>query len=508
MNFSLPLYHQPSPYAAYLTASVAVRERGLFDVLELQAFVEAAIKDVHALEACLAKHRVKPNIPSGALTAIQLECTMAQDFCDAHMHILTPIHTLPVEIMTRIFDHTFDKPFPMTRGPWFLTRVCRRWREIAVTYPSLWTSFTIVSPTTASAGRPTYEKPLNLHVLRAILAYSHPLPLSFAPSLGPRKAVVSSSLLSRLQARTHALEQCAVHPLDELFIFPDYARELVKLALGWKSVTLSDYAFWLPYIGDTPILEHLCLAQTRRRGWFDLDRLKHFRGASRLRSLVLAGPSLGSFPTSPDAVIARSGGFPWTQLTHLTLVLDDTWMTYLILQLCPNLVSFRDLTRKDVWHTTLQYPVIRHGKLQSLHSFNRGVLNRLQCPNIRHLSSTVRHDLLPAIKSFVERSTAFRVTKVPLHITLAVAHDFYTAEMTRYLLDDLSTHVINQLTFVVPAHRPFHLLNPILIYMARSLAGLFPTSRASVFSSHTTTARAPGILMRVSYNPRRRLLWQ
>ncbi len=71
-----------------------------------------------------------------------------------------------------------------------------------------------------------------------------------------------------------------------------------------------------------------------------------------------------------------SGGFPWFQLTHLRLVLE-AYMAFLLLQMCPNLVSFRGLTGNGVWLTTLEYSTIRHAKLQFLHSPSRGILDRL-----------------------------------------------------------------------------------------------------------------------------------
>ncbi|KIK33520.1 hypothetical protein CY34DRAFT_38321, partial [Suillus luteus UH-Slu-Lm8-n1] len=53
------------------------------------------------------------------------------------------ISRLPAELLSEIFTHTlppFDGFLPPSklRPPILLTRVCRRWREVAVGTPNLW----------------------------------------------------------------------------------------------------------------------------------------------------------------------------------------------------------------------------------------------------------------------------------------------------------------------------------------------------------------------------------
>ncbi len=74
---------------------------------------------------------------------------------------------------------------------------------------------------------------------------------------------------------------------------------------------------------------------------------------------------------------------------------------------------------------------------------------------------------------------------------MTISVDFYDAEMTRDLLSVLTApHVFDQLTFVVPAYCPLHLLS-IVIYIVRSLPGLLPhLSTFGVRLSHSICAFA------------------
>ncbi|KAF9004905.1 hypothetical protein BDZ89DRAFT_921101, partial [Hymenopellis radicata] len=61
--------------------------------------------------------------------------------------LFPPIHQLPVEVLLEIFHLTFEKPYNVfassRSGPWLLGKVCRRWRQVAWSCPSLWTAFTL-----------------------------------------------------------------------------------------------------------------------------------------------------------------------------------------------------------------------------------------------------------------------------------------------------------------------------------------------------------------------------
>ncbi|TDL19029.1 hypothetical protein BD410DRAFT_774415, partial [Rickenella mellea] len=70
----------------------------------------------------------------------------------AHKALLTPARRLPPELVSEIFTHAtvyggLDNlmlPRPrVSEAPLKLGRICRRWRQIALSTPSLWSSVTI-----------------------------------------------------------------------------------------------------------------------------------------------------------------------------------------------------------------------------------------------------------------------------------------------------------------------------------------------------------------------------
>ncbi|KAF9006897.1 hypothetical protein BDZ89DRAFT_919220, partial [Hymenopellis radicata] len=60
--------------------------------------------------------------------------------------LLHPMRSMPNELLTEIFHHCIPKTYDIReldalnpRGaPWLLTRVCHRWRDLAINSPQLW----------------------------------------------------------------------------------------------------------------------------------------------------------------------------------------------------------------------------------------------------------------------------------------------------------------------------------------------------------------------------------
>ncbi|KAJ7210216.1 hypothetical protein B0H12DRAFT_958752, partial [Mycena haematopus] len=52
--------------------------------------------------------------------------------------ILSPLRRMPPEILGEIFLWTIPALPDQRYSPWFLTHICCRWREIAVSSPLLW----------------------------------------------------------------------------------------------------------------------------------------------------------------------------------------------------------------------------------------------------------------------------------------------------------------------------------------------------------------------------------
>ncbi|KAF9004894.1 hypothetical protein BDZ89DRAFT_917118, partial [Hymenopellis radicata] len=77
-----------------------------------------------------------------ALAAAKKERDETIAFRDAHLALFPPIHQLPAEVLLEIFHLTFEKPYNVfassRSGPWLLGKVCRGWRQVAWSCPSLW----------------------------------------------------------------------------------------------------------------------------------------------------------------------------------------------------------------------------------------------------------------------------------------------------------------------------------------------------------------------------------
>ncbi|KAJ7652603.1 hypothetical protein B0H17DRAFT_872971, partial [Mycena rosella] len=77
-------------------------------------------------------------------TLTQERDAILADVC-AHTAIMSPIRYLPSEILCLIFLMTVPplRTLEIPRAPWVLGQICRRWRDIAVALPMLWSSFGI-----------------------------------------------------------------------------------------------------------------------------------------------------------------------------------------------------------------------------------------------------------------------------------------------------------------------------------------------------------------------------
>ncbi|KXN90791.1 hypothetical protein AN958_03445 [Leucoagaricus sp. SymC.cos] len=67
---------------------------------------------------------------------------------EIYREILAPISHVPYEILQQIFRHTVPPGFvtpSVNRAPLLLTMVCRKWRSITLSTPSLWSSISTTS---------------------------------------------------------------------------------------------------------------------------------------------------------------------------------------------------------------------------------------------------------------------------------------------------------------------------------------------------------------------------
>ncbi|KAJ7817969.1 hypothetical protein B0H13DRAFT_2682990 [Mycena leptocephala] len=203
------------------------------------------------------------------LSALREEKNLAQERLDSYKY---PVLTLPNEIVSEIFIHflpAYPECPPLTGllSPTVLTHVCRRWREIALGTPTLWSAI----GTSYYDGIPLKQK---AHLFDLWLKRSRSRPLSLR--------IVNRDVAEILAA-----------------VVPHRAR--------WEHLDFLLPPSY-PHIFDSPmpLLRHLDLELSDYPAT-DSDVLATFCDVPLLRSVIL------------DAAALTSIMLPWAQLTSLTL---------------------------------------------------------------------------------------------------------------------------------------------------------------------------------------------
>ncbi|KAJ7629759.1 hypothetical protein DFH06DRAFT_1338184 [Mycena polygramma] len=220
-----------------------------------------------------------------ALARLRLEQSQVQKQLDSFTY---PVLTLPNEITSVIFIH-FLPPhpdFPPLTGPLspaLLTRICRQWRDVALSTPQLWSAISSFD---------NNERGRELRIFELWLKRSRSCPL-------------------HLKLRTD--EYWADDKLVEAII-PHRARwEHLKIDFHMDNFQL--------FGGPMPLLRHLALVL----GHGSDDEIS-LHNVPLLRTVALNSPA-----------VTRTA-LPWAQLTSLTLLPSEASACVSVLERTPNLV--------------------------------------------------------------------------------------------------------------------------------------------------------------------------
>ncbi|KAJ6466344.1 hypothetical protein C8R45DRAFT_1021360 [Mycena sanguinolenta] len=225
-------------------------------------------------------------------------------------YLLSPIHTLPVELLADIFDLAIDD-WTHIRDALRMSQVCSEWRQIAHSIPRLWARPIRVD----LESRSDSKAQAYIEGLKEWLARSAPLsvPVSFVLERGE-------------------VDDCIL-------------EEALGTASRWRSL-------------DLRLRKEPPLSLVRRLAQCRLSRLEELDlGTSQLEKDIDEELTAISFPTLSRLQKLRIGIFsdglsiimPWAQLTDLTLFCDSPDITLDTLAQCPNLT--RASARTTGWFT-------------------------------------------------------------------------------------------------------------------------------------------------------------
>ena len=305
------------------------------EVLILRKTLRDANSDLHGLHCDIARVQA-------ILDKLRLERESLCKFTIEHNAFLAPIRRLPMEILIKIFMHCMDYSRSTSNpqlAPSLISRVCKGWRQVALSTQELWSSITVTHYQPSSAK-------VKLWISRASSA---PLSIRLYP-INPQ-----------------TLREAKIEPVIAV---------LVQHCDRWRHLDLR--------IGDTmvsclsPIKHHLPWLESLRIR-IPTHPLDVFEVALRLHNLVL-GPGL-LYP-----------GFkvPWHQLTHLDAHVTDITQCLETLQLTPNLARCTLRNESMLGSSTIlqHIPTLT---FPHLHLFNMWCIHPDEI--FRHLQLPVIHTL-------------------------------------------------------------------------------------------------------------------
>ncbi|KAJ7253465.1 hypothetical protein C8J57DRAFT_1348141 [Mycena rebaudengoi] len=214
---------------------------------------------------------------------------------DEYRAMMSPIGRLPYDILGELFSwslpHLSQEQFcstDMSLSPWILTRICRRWREISLSLPALWSHICIGG-----------DRPIKLAVLAAQLDRSSPCRLTI-----------------RFPSEFHNIEAF---------------RMLTEHSERWYAITLPVMDRWMvPLLDNVAGRMPLLFSLTYH---YATEDCTVFETAPRLRHVINRELSSGFLPV------------PFAQLVRLRHPMPGTALATASLRLANNLT---DLSLKSV----------------------------------------------------------------------------------------------------------------------------------------------------------------
>ena len=105
---------------------------------EIRRTVQMTEKSISAVDEEIARLEE-------TLFDLQSKRRKMMEYTKAHKALIAPARTLPTELLAEIFtlclsENWHDRRFDVRQAPLLLSNICKRWREIALSTPFLWST--------------------------------------------------------------------------------------------------------------------------------------------------------------------------------------------------------------------------------------------------------------------------------------------------------------------------------------------------------------------------------
>ncbi|KAG1838631.1 hypothetical protein DFJ58DRAFT_733697 [Suillus subalutaceus] len=270
---------------------------------------------------------------------------------NSHKRLVSALWRLPAEILSQIFVHCLPIGYRLSpaleAGPTLLTKICRRWREVAVDMPSLW-----------------QELYVGTDWQRAAFCYE--------------------TWLKRSRGRPLSLElQCHKNDWTELrSLLQPHINQVSSLSLHFYTNGFQPEFMVSDFLALEELTVYLCSSNSEARFVQSISQ-----PPCTLRSFTVIGPFF-------NMEYASTFNPTWARLTDIQIELDEPNAFPQLLRLCPSLLSLTILTSfiatealAPFTHTRLQFlridsDNVYDGDTEHLHLFDTPSL-----PNLRVLET-------------------------------------------------------------------------------------------------------------------------
>ncbi|KAL0564669.1 hypothetical protein V5O48_017370, partial [Marasmius crinis-equi] len=352
--------------------------------------------DKHALSQLILNHECEVNSYDreiakrrGSIALLETRKNGALKTMAKLRTFLSPIHKLPTELLTRVFMGILDYPERWyghrRRMAFILSHVCQRWRDVSLSFPTLWTSLYLLEADWHASGL------ADIVTCYMVRSQNHPLTLNLGL---PNKGDLHGGRL---------------RPALEV---------LVRHSARWQSLTISgcpirllDHPVFYTIKNQLPLLQHLDFQQlhTVRHIATDYDVFSDCPRLSTIRmewlpSYVQEGPLLSEMQ------------LPWSQVRTWKVSVRE--FTTLMSRPCKRLktLCIRDLDQDDPEDFSVNEKLVSKISSLKLEGCGMALLSLLDATSFPHLSSLDISSYKPILNAPLLDSLA-RITCLNLNVS-------------------------------------------------------------------------------------------